>query len=610
MRMSVTLATLWTIVSLATLAAADEPLEIHGRIDEVTVYRGQALVTRLVEIPGPAGLREIVVGELPEHILPGSIYAESAGGVEVRSVRYRIRPVLQDVRGEVRKLDEAIRTVQDKIAAEATQQRVLAEQTAYLSKLEGFAAPTADVELTQGVLNADTLKALTTFVFDTRAAIAKREHELSIAQRELNEQLALLERERDVLTGGSAKSMREAVVFVNLKEGGGKLRFRYLVEGASWSPSYNVRSNEKREQVIVEYNAAIEQMSGEDWNDVEMILSTATPSLAAKAPVLEPLSIALSSRTDAPAQPQAAAASGNYFAAKKELDERRKRLEQDRGNARAAQEAAANQPASGLPRVAGVDRDLDFVLNGIASESQVLDLVNQEQIDRKGKSIRRDIADEVSVSYQLPARSSLPSRADRQLVQVASLPMKAEFYKVAIPVLTSHVYDEARVMNEGKLVLLAGPVAAYLAGQFVGNGELPTVSVGESFTLGFGIDSSLRASRTLAKKTESIQGGNRVVDFTYQLAIENFGSDPVAVRLLDRLPTATESEIKLTLIEPGKPLSSDTHFQQVDRKKGLLRWDVEVPAQSVGPKAFSLEYQLRLEYDKQLAITGLPGAKK
>jgi uncharacterized protein (TIGR02231 family) len=214
------------------------------------------------------------------------------------------------------------------------------------------------------------------------------------------------------------------------------------------------------------------------------------------------------------------------------------------------------------------------------------------------------------VSYQLADRTSLPSRADRQLIQIASLPMKAEFYKVAIPVLTSHVYDEARVTNSSKMVMLAGPVSAYQAGQFVGRGEVATVSIGESFTIGFGIDSALRATRELAKKTESIQGGNRVVDFTYQLAIENFGSDAAKVRLMDRLPTARESEVKLTLTSSGVDLSKDESYQQSERKKGLLRWEVDVPAQAIGPKAFTLDYQLQMEYDKQLEITGLPVQKR
>ena len=61
--------------------------ETRGRLDAVTVYRGQALVTRTIEAPGPQGLREIVITDLPEHILPESLHDESAGGENIRAGR-------------------------------------------------------------------------------------------------------------------------------------------------------------------------------------------------------------------------------------------------------------------------------------------------------------------------------------------------------------------------------------------------------------------------------------------------------------------------------------------------------------------------------------------
>src|ERR1019366_54112 len=112
------------------------------------------------------GLGEIVVSDLPDRIVPASIFAEAGAagagdGVEVRSVRYRERPIGQDVRDEVRKLDDQIQQLNDKLAAIAKQQQLLQEQRTYLDKLENFSAPTATVEMTKGVLNAEQLKSLT-----------------------------------------------------------------------------------------------------------------------------------------------------------------------------------------------------------------------------------------------------------------------------------------------------------------------------------------------------------------------------------------------------------------------------------------------------------------
>ena len=580
-----------------------------GQIDEVTVYRDQALVTRRVEVPGPKGLREVVVTSLPENVLPESIFAESGDeSVSVRSVRYRIRPVLQDVREEVRKLDEKIRAVQDKLQANNSNEQLTSQHKQYLDKLEAFTAPTAMVELTKGVLNAETLKALSEFLLDQRQKMTDLRLQLTAEQRNLNEQLNLLQRERDVLTGGSAKTIREAIVFVDLKGEAGELRLRYVVNAASWSPSYNVRSGAKRDGITLEYNAAIHQMSGEDWNDVKMTLSTATPSLAATAPELDPLTIAVGSL---PGEQQSQSAPGDYQEAKKNLFEQQRQLDKARAQNtfRAEVNSAGGMHANGRAQQAAgqTQREFDERLNSLAGELQVLDLVVQGKVSKTSHAPSNN--EGVSVNYALGMRTSLPSRADRQLIQIAAMPMKAEFYKVAIPVLTSYVYEEAAVMNESDHVLLPGPVTTYVDGQFVGRGELPLVAVGESFTAGFGIDSSLRAKRELAEKTETIQGGNRLVDFTYKLQIENFGPSEAVIRLVDRLPTAKDSDVKLTLVSSGPELSTDERYQS-ERKKGILRWEVKVPAQAIGPKAYTAEYKLQMEYDKQLSITGLPIAHR
>lgn len=602
------------LVYLATAQAAVPTTEQRGKLDTVTVYRGQALVTRLVDVAGAAGLHEVVVTDLPAQLLSASIFAEGGEGLVVRSVRYRERPVEADIREEVRALDTKIRDLQDSLAANAKQRELQVEQRSYLEKLELFTAPTANLELTRGVLNADTLKSLSEFLLESRRTLAEKELALNLEQRGTSEQLEQVQRERQLLTGDSARRLREAVVFVELRgEQGGQLRFGYLVSQATWSPSYNLRAGNAAQAVALEYNASIQQMSGEDWTDVAMTLSTATPSLVAKAPRLEPLAISLSQR--APNLPgleqKQAADTRDYAAVKAELNVRRQELEKQRSQLFAQTyelSTLANQPAQQAADSPARSITADVALNGVAAEEQVLDLLCRGDLAELTRAATPR-TEEVSVTYAMPMRTSLPSRADQQLVQIAALELPASLYKVAVPMLTQHVYDEATVTNSSELVLLAGPISTYHANQFVGLGEIPTVASGESFTAGLGIDASLRAKRELANKGESLQGGNRVVDFTYRLAIENFGTQPAQVRLLERMPIAKDSEVKLTLVKAGTDLSNDAGYLQAERKQGVLRWDVDVAARAVGVDAKALEYQFRLEYDKQLSIAGIPVAE-
>jgi hypothetical protein len=586
-------------------AAWGDPVESRGSVAEVTVYRGQALVTRNVVVPAGAagGLVELIVTDLPERIVPASIFAESGsgGGIEVRSVRYRVRPVSEDVNDEVRALDAKIRNLDDRIRAAQKRAELLNQHRAYLDKLEQFVAPAATVELSKGVLNAETLKALTDLLKTQRADSAEQDLKLQLEQRDLGEQKNLAERERANITKGSSRTVREAVVLVNVPPSRGErnaqpsIAVRYLVDQAGWTPSYTIRADGKKDKVQVEYYAAIQQMSGEDWGDVAMTLSTATPSLVSRAPTLTAMTVSL---VGAPP----AAPALNFQDEKAQYAARKREVEQRRNLAQRVEMPAGR----GGAQTGQAPPDAESSLNMLAGEEQMLDLLAREKVVRTPASAAAEKDGNLSVTYSLPARTSLPSRADRQQVQIASISMPAEFYKVATPVLTEFVYDEAQATNSSPMVLLAGPSATYVEGRFVGSGDVPTVATGETFIVGFGIDSSLRASRELVEKNETVQGGNRVVDLVYRLAIENFGEAPARVRLLDRLPKAKESEVKLTLVDPGQPLSSEGQDVLNQKKNGILRWDVTVPGKAVGDKAWALEYKFRLVHDKQMALAGGP----
>ena len=615
--------------------ADPSPLEIHGTLDAVTVYRGQALVSRLVDVPGPAGLKEVTVVGLPEQILPGSLYAESADSAEVQSVNYSAHPVEKDVRADVQKFDDQIRDLQDKLSGVQQHRALLDAQRDTLAKVSAFTSTTSTTDLNRGVLNATTLQDMVKFDFEQRNRIVDEQLKLDLDIRGLNEQIQILQRQRAQVATSSSKIAREAKVFVNLAGNGGKIRLRYLVDNATWFPSYNLRVDAPPakggdRKTILEYLASIQQMSGEDWTNVDMTLSTATPSLVAKAPLLNELAISLATpgRADMTDLVQKLEQSGSQ-AARDELRQQRNTIEQFRANMGAsnrvipnAQNFANNFNLNGVVvnlDYIGDNNDVDLLLNRTAADLQLVDMAAKDKVVRV-KEIKPSKSDnEMAITYQLQNHTTLLSRSDRQLIRIANIPLKPKFYKVAQPVLNDYVYDEALAVNDSPYVLLYGDLQTYVANQFVGRGVLPSTSIGQSLEVGLGIDSSLRVHRGLVEKTEGISGGNRIAEFTYRLSLENFGNAPARVQLYDRLPTTkdTSKEITITagtsakgsadkelgLKEPlDKATSQDPLYLQKDKKKNILRWDLEVPPNSVDEKAYTVEYQFTLSYDKNLTI--------
>lgn len=579
------------VMFLATIAwfagsAAAAPKKVEGKVTHVTLYRGQAMITRTIPIKADKGGLEVIVSELPEQIVPGSMFAEGDEHIEVRAVQYRNRAVGEEPRDEVRELDKAIEEINQKVEVNNKNQAVLTKRTAYLDKLEGFVAPTANVDLSKGVLNAESLEKISTFSFEQRKTILETQIKLEQELRELNKELALLQRKRGELTNGSSKTVREAILFLQKHaDGNQNIRLNYLVANCGWSPTYTMRGGEDRKQVRVEYNALIHQLSGEGWEDVALTLSTASPVLSAAGPGLAPFRVAL-------------LAEGQN---KQQLVNSAKELMAQVQQIKGRQDLAIIQNRNTFNF-----RDnttTAWGINGIANELQALELVCDRSVIGTLSTGANENGEGPSMSYRLNGTVSVPSRSDEQMLRIVQSDFPSQFYHVATPVLTSYVYREAELSNNSQEDLLAGPIAVYLDGRFVGRGEIPTVARGQKFIVGFGADPQLRVRRELVDKSDAVQGGNRELEFTYRLVIENYKDEKAPLRVLDRLPISDRAaDVRVTLGETKDPLSTDKLYLRRERPGGILRWDVEAEASATGENARLIQYTYTVEYDRNFQI--------
>jgi hypothetical protein len=569
---------LWVGGARAQAQAEARSVQAAGKVVEVTLYRGQAQVVREVPVDGGAGGIELVVIDLPERIQPGSMFGEGGQGVQVRAVRHRTRAVGQAPTEQVAKLDQQITELEDDLALVEQHKQLLAKQSAYLDQLDKFVVPTANVELSKGVLDAEQLEALTRMSFEQRERIASRSIELRKQERELQQRRGLLQRQRAQLTSGHTRTVHEAVVFCE-KQGGGKgtVRLTYIVDACGWSPTYNFRADTDKNQVAIEYNGLIRQMSGENWRNVKLTLSTATPRLSAAAPGLAPFRVALAQGADP-----------NWQMSADRLRKQVRIIQDDNRNATRRQHAAVDL---------GTNLDANWRMNIGANDLQLLELSN----GREKLAVLREEGGATetgpSLSYTMAQPVSVDSRQDQQMIRVMRQTLDATFYHSATPVLTRHVYREADVANDTDLDLLSGPVNMYLDGRFVGRMEIPTVARGQTFVVGFGADPQLAAARELVERHEATQGGNQVVSFEYRLVVENYRDQKVPVRVYDRLPYTDDSkDLRVTLGEMSDKLSDHKIYLRIDRPKGILRWDIEAPANASGADARFVKYAYRLEY--------------
>ena len=571
------------MITIFTTTAFAEPPQIDGKITKVIVYRGQALVTRTIDADLPAGSSEIVIGKLPAKILPESVYAQSAGDVKILSVRYREKYIGEDTREEVRKLDAQIEDVSRKIDHTEKKKAHFDNQWEMFVKLRQFVADAKQLDTDRGLLQFEPIKNTAEYIL-TKAdeyieKILAFEDELSGLKKEL----ATLQAKRGEITSVSSRTERQAVVFLSSDSARkAKLELNYLVGGASWHQQYNLRSNPEKSTVLIEYNAVINQISDEDWDNVALSLSTAQPSMVAEPPTLDPLLVSLA--PPIPIMQRDAQQVAQSFS--QDLKGQLEQQMRDRAT-NVRQGAKAN-----------------FDLNKAATENQLLifntAVKDVQQLQKQMVQITR--IEGVSVTYNLNEKLTLPSRVDQQLVTIASIPASANFYLQAAPILTDYVYLQADLTNQSETVLLPGPTSMFRSGEFVGTGQLPLVTIGEKFTAGFGIDSQIQAVRELDEKTTRIQGGNQIDTYKYRITLSNYKKTDVALRLLDRLPYAEDSSVKIDLTNTNVSVSKDAEYARTIGKKGILRWDLQLKPDTTEEKATVINYTFTTEYDRNMRI--------
>ena len=605
---------LWAALAVAA------PAETAGQITAVRAYRGQALVTRQVTFNAAQGAQELTVSELPTQVQPASLYATADEGVVIRGVRLVTTAVREEPRDEARKLDTQIREVELELRQIQSDLQVVTRQNEYLDKIENFVAVTAQGDNAKGVLNPQSLIEVTKFAFEQRQTLATKELQYQTKLDDAKERLSVLQRERQKLMGGNSRTRRDAVIFLEAAQAGpARLELNYLVGGVNWAPAYIARLNANHDQLSLEYHAVVTQVSGEDWPAVELTLSTSHPNMVADAPSLSPLWISLASLPQAGRADKPAMADAREYQLKRRALESQIKDQAANAPAQVAMQPQAERPTAAPGMVGGggamgpsgalptgtADESL-LSANLLAAQLQNLELSASEEAVREAR--RLPDANALAADYAMEGKVTLQSRNDPQMLRIATIEMPAEFYYTAVPLLSDYVYQAIEVTNSSDYPLLSGPFNAYVGAAFAGRGTVPMTARGQSLKIGFGTETRLRATRTLLTKGTEIRGGNQQLTYTYEIRLQNFMDQPATIRIWDRLPQPPDKQVAVTLTEAGPPLSEDKLYVEQERPRGLLRWDVEVPAHAARAEAHTFKYAYQLEFDKNYQIGELPAA--
>lgn len=351
-----------------------------------------------------------------------------------------------------------------------------------ISELAGFG--NSDVAQWKAQLGALSTKEA---ALDEERRLARQ----AVAFTELRHQEA-----RSALNVAEEPTRRVECVLALTIEGTGEAQVRasYLVPCAVWRPAY--RATLAGDQVRVEAEAVVWQRTGEEWEHVELLFSTARPTLGTSPPSL------IEDRL--------------YTRAKQEIEKRivdvsiREEVIQTAGE------------TTGTPEMPGLDD---------GGETRLLSAAGATTIRSDGQPHR---------------------------VALFAFEAKAVVERVCPAELTSLVFVMSRFPNSSGQVLLAGPVDLIRDSGLVGRAQLKFAAPGETVKLSFGNEDGLQVIRDTEEKVEEARlTGRRTTTKKVQLHVSNTRSSPVRLIIEERVPVSEVKEVEISVLTKESPASKD-----------------------------------------------------
>ena len=261
-------------------------------------------------------------------------------------------------------------------------------------------------------------------------------------------------------------------------------------------------------EIEISYLAQVRQSTGEDWQDIDLTLSTARPAVSADLPELSPWYLRIYQPLPPPSAPRMR---------------------------KAAMPAGMGRAAS-----TGIEPEAEEFLAAdleMPTPEPVVAQAIQAEVDTSG----------AAVTYHIPRQAEIPADGTPSKITVGVLSLEPELDYLTVPKLVGEVFRRAKVRNDSEYTFLPGPVSLFYGNEFVGRASLPKVAPQEEIETTMGLDDRITVERELVLQEVGKQfiGDRRVYRYAYEIVIQNLLSTEASVLVRDQLPISTNEEIKV-----------------------------------------------------------------
>ena len=623
------------IFAVSLLPAKD--ISLKSTVSKVTVFSDRALITRSARETVPAGIQTILVPHLPTALMDQSLRVSGVSDRAAKITDVKIEQVFLDTIPESRKSDLYKRLNALRLEKNALERKNL------LLKSQSEAVDALQENYTKSLNNpnpnhkaaTEEWEKLLQFVERKKTDFADKMESLRIEIEVKQEKIQVLEQEIRNTTGGSGKAEKQVSVTLNVTEGGPiDFEVSYIISGVSWSPSYEARVTSTEKALQLFYYGMVQQTSGENWNNIDLILSTAQPAISSQIPSINKWNL-----DAAPVYAQIHRVLQKQKSMDQPMSERT-----GMGNTLTGRivDVSTNEPLIGanivlqgtslggstnidgtysiynipegrytvsasmigyrkvyrndvyISKTTGAKQNFYLQAENIQGEEVVVMAQRSEQMADMATSASMIVqaeesttkAEITSSSFTITSKQSIPSDNQSHKVGISLENLPIEFAYDIIPKSVQAAYLTGKGKNAKEYPLLAGETNVFLDNSFVATIPLKTIMPNDSFAINLGVDEAIRVERKLVSRfTEQVGTFSTKIRTTYEFEfkIENHKKYDVEVKLYDQIPVSRNEKIVVEQIEPNPK----TMLPDAD---GILMWKLTLPANE--KRSFKLKFSV------------------
>lgn len=515
--------------------------QVDTKITDVTVFQSGAQVSHALGFNFKDGENQIKITDLPIYLDPNSIQVEGTGALTILSVKHEINyQVDAKSNPRVKALMDSIADVQFKLAEIQAMSEVYAEE-------QNLLRDNTAIKGSNSNLLPEDLAEMADFYRSRMKEIRFKQLELTDNHKNTQEVLNRLQTQLNQLNARKGTNPSEILLTVIAeKAGNANLKVSYFTQSAGWYPVYDLRAADVNSPIAFSYRAKVFQSTGNDWNDVNLTISTGNPNIGSQAPMLYPWYVNIY-------QPQPRPRPVPY---KKELGK------------------ANYEPAPAAAGYADAEKLEDVAIS--YQEAQV-------------------VSNAVNMEFKIPTPYDIPSDNQQYDVVMQTETLKATYEYVTTPKLDNDAFLRAQITDWAQYALLPGESNVFFRGTFVGKGYIDPGLANDTLSLSLGRDKGIAVKRDQLKdycKTGML-GGKQHTTKAYEMSVTNNKKQSITVIMEDQIPISQNSEIEVSVDE----LSGGV----LDEATGKVRWTLTInPGETV-----KKQIRFDVKYPKKTYISGL-----